>query len=167
MESSWTRDLTHIPCIGRWIFYHWATWESLFHSFFYGWVIFHCIYVPRLLYRFLCQWKFRQLPWLGCNEHWVAPLFRSLCFQQVCPWVCNQRTVCSEPISLYTTDDWYHHASWNLKHNALNLPLDTGRNSTVHSAILCFLWGCPSGPCLFCHVMSMKRACRERFPVLV
>ena len=29
--SSWPRDQTHvscISCIGRWIFYHWATWEA-------------------------------------------------------------------------------------------------------------------------------------------
>ena len=31
--SSWTRDSTHISyvsCIGRWILYHWATWEAPF-----------------------------------------------------------------------------------------------------------------------------------------
>ena len=27
--SSWTRDQTHISCIGRWILYHWATREAL------------------------------------------------------------------------------------------------------------------------------------------
>ena len=27
--SSWTRDQTHVSCIGRWILYHWATWEAL------------------------------------------------------------------------------------------------------------------------------------------
>ena len=42
-----------------------------------GLVIFHCIYVPNLLYPFLCQWTFRLLPWPGyckqcCNEHWDA-----------------------------------------------------------------------------------------------
>ena len=25
--SSWTRDQTCVSCIGRWILYHWATWE--------------------------------------------------------------------------------------------------------------------------------------------
>ena len=34
---------------------------ALFCSFFYGWVIFHCIYVPHLLYPFLCLWIFRLL----------------------------------------------------------------------------------------------------------
>ena len=27
-ESSWPRDWTHVSCIGRWILYHWATWET-------------------------------------------------------------------------------------------------------------------------------------------
>ena len=26
--SSRTRDLTHVSCIGKWILYHWATWEA-------------------------------------------------------------------------------------------------------------------------------------------
>ena len=26
--SSWTRDWTRVSCIGRWIFYHWATRET-------------------------------------------------------------------------------------------------------------------------------------------
>ena len=43
---------------------------------FYGWVIFHCIYVPPLLYPFLCRWTLRLLPCPGyceqhCSEHWV------------------------------------------------------------------------------------------------
>ena len=37
---------------------------ALFHSF-YGWVILHCIYVPYLLYSFVCQWTFRLLPCFG------------------------------------------------------------------------------------------------------
>ena len=45
-----------------------------------GWVIFHSIYVPHLLYPFLSQWTFRLLPCLGyckqwCNEHWGTCLF--------------------------------------------------------------------------------------------
>ena len=34
-ESSWPKDPTCIsysPCIGRWILYHWATWEALERS---------------------------------------------------------------------------------------------------------------------------------------
>ena len=50
-----------------------SVWQSLdpstslqmtqFHSFL--WLIFHCIYVPHLLYPFLCRWTFRLLPWPG------------------------------------------------------------------------------------------------------
>ena len=32
---------------------------------FYGWVIFHCIYVPHLLYPFICWWTFKLLPCPG------------------------------------------------------------------------------------------------------
>ena len=30
MESSWTRDRTHVPCIGRWIPNHWTDREVHF-----------------------------------------------------------------------------------------------------------------------------------------
>ena len=44
---------------------------------FFLWLTVHCIYVPHLLYPFLCQWTFMLLPCLGyckqsCNEHWGA-----------------------------------------------------------------------------------------------
>ena len=44
--SSWLRDWTHIPCIGRSILYHWATWEALNKHY---WLIFS------LLYKFVLQ----------------------------------------------------------------------------------------------------------------
>jgi len=34
VESSWTRDGTHVSCIGRWILNHWTTREVLLHVFF-------------------------------------------------------------------------------------------------------------------------------------
>ena len=45
------------------------------HSFFYSWVIFHCVYVPQLFYPFVCQWTSRLFPCPSyckqcCNEHW-------------------------------------------------------------------------------------------------
>ena len=57
---------------------------ALFHSF-NGWVIFHPIYVPHLLYPFLYQWTLRLLPCLGyckqyCNEHWGAFIISSHMF---------------------------------------------------------------------------------------
>ena len=42
--------------------------NGIFYSF-YGWVIFHCTYIPHFLYPFICWWTFRllMLLWtLGC-----------------------------------------------------------------------------------------------------
>ena len=41
---------------------------------FYSWVIFHCVYVPKLSYPFICRWTSRLLPCSSyckycCNEH--------------------------------------------------------------------------------------------------
>ena len=67
--SSHPRDWTHISWIGRQIFYQLyhlggplgprccCKWHYFIH--FYGWVIFRCIYVPHLLYPFICRWTFR------------------------------------------------------------------------------------------------------------
>ena len=43
---------------------HLTTKKLNFISF-YGWVIFHCIYVPHLLYPFICRWTLRLLPCPG------------------------------------------------------------------------------------------------------
>ena len=53
---------------------------TLFYSF-YGWVIFHCIYVPHLLYPFICPWPFRLLPCLG---YWYS--------YNVSKTFCNEQT---------------------------------------------------------------------------
>ena len=54
-----------------------SVWESLDPSMllqmallglFYGWVIFHSIYVPHLLHPFICQWTLRLFPCLGYGE---------------------------------------------------------------------------------------------------
>ena len=63
------------PCCCRWHYF----------VLFYGLVIFHCIYVPHLLYPFLCQWTFRLLPCPGSckqcgNEHWGACIFSNYGF---------------------------------------------------------------------------------------
>ena len=34
-ESSWPRDWTCIFCIGRWIIYHWSTWEAIISLFYF------------------------------------------------------------------------------------------------------------------------------------
>ena len=67
--------------------------KALFHSFFNGWIIFHCLCVcaPHLLYPFICQWTFRLLPYLGyckqcCCEYWCACIFLELVFfLDLCP----------------------------------------------------------------------------------
>ena len=72
---------------------------ALFHSF-NSWVIFHCIYVPRLLYPFLCWWTFRLLPCLGyckqcCNEHWGAYILLHHVFPRIYTQEWDCRIICS------------------------------------------------------------------------
>ena len=60
-------------------------WESLGPSmllqrhdvFFYGWIVFHYIYIPYLLYPFICWWTFRfpYLDYCGFCEHRCACIF--------------------------------------------------------------------------------------------
>ena len=47
-------------CIMDCSFIHLIRTDS--NVFFYGWVLFHCIYVPQLLYPFICWWTPRLLP---------------------------------------------------------------------------------------------------------
>ena len=51
------------------------------------WIL-HCIYIPHLLYPFLCQRTFRLLPCPSyckycCNEHWGTCFFVNYCFLQI------------------------------------------------------------------------------------
>ena len=64
-------------------------------SFFNGWEISHCIYVPHVLYPFLCQWTFRLLPCLSyckqcCREHWGACILSDHIFL----WIYAQKWDC-------------------------------------------------------------------------
>ena len=61
---------------------------------FYGWIIFHCIYLPYLLYPFLSGWTFRLLPCLiysaGMNTEVHVPfqiMFFFFFSQDRCPGV--------------------------------------------------------------------------------
>ena len=50
-----------------------------------GWIVFHCTYIPHLLYPFIYWWILRLLPYLGnckecCYEHWGACIFSNYCF---------------------------------------------------------------------------------------
>ena len=40
--------------------------NGIISLFFYGWVLFHCVYIPHLLYLSICWWILRLLPHLGC-----------------------------------------------------------------------------------------------------
>ena len=53
---------------------------------FYGWVIFHCVYVPHLLYPFLCRWTIRLFPCLGnCEQNSTYCLWMYICLKI---WKC-------------------------------------------------------------------------------
>ena len=61
------------------------------HSFFYGWIIFHCVYAPHLLYLFICQWTSRLLPCSSyckycCSEQWDTRVFFNFGFLRVYAW---------------------------------------------------------------------------------
>ena len=72
-------------------------WESLvasvllqmaLFSSFYGWVVFHCVYVPYLLNSFICRHTFRLFLCLGCceqccYEHRGACIFLNFNFVQI------------------------------------------------------------------------------------
>ena len=58
---------------------------ALFCSFLQHCVVFHCIYVPHLLYPFICWWTFRLFPCLGyceqcCYEHRSAYFFNKFIY---------------------------------------------------------------------------------------
>ena len=55
---------------------------------FYHWIIFHCIYVPHLLYPFICLWTSRLLPCLQFSS--VSSVTQS------CPTLCDPMN-CSTP----------------------------------------------------------------------
>ena len=68
--SSWPRDRTHLSSIGRWILYHWATWET-----------------PSLPTKPLSY------------TSWISPFLLSVQFSsvaQLCPTLCNPMK-CSTP----------------------------------------------------------------------
>ena len=74
------------PCCCKWHYF------ILFN----GWVIFHCTYVPHLLFPFLCWWTFRLLSCLGyckhcCNQHWCIWALSYHVFLQVYAkeWDCR------------------------------------------------------------------------------
>ena len=69
VDSSWTRDQTHAPCIGKWILNHWTTGEIL-HLFFLVAVLFTMLLVPGVQHSdSACLWAVLGMKslwrWLG------------------------------------------------------------------------------------------------------
>ena len=49
---------------------------------FYGWIIFHYLYVPHFVYPFICWLTFGWFtPFGNCDEHWCTIVCLRLCFQ--------------------------------------------------------------------------------------
>ena len=66
--------LTYFTLYNR-LQFHPPHWNWFKHITFNSWVIFHCVYVPKLFYPFICWWTSRLLPCPGyykqcCDEHW-------------------------------------------------------------------------------------------------
>ena len=50
--------------------------QMTYFILFYGWVVFHCVYVPHLLNSFICWWTFRLFPSFGyCEQRGVCVSF--------------------------------------------------------------------------------------------
>ena len=99
--SSWTRDWTHVSCIGRWVLCHWATWKVCYLLFFFlMWTFFKAflkfVTISLLFYVFVfgcegmwdlsfltrAQTHARCIGW-GSLNHWTTredPLFHLLSF---------------------------------------------------------------------------------------
>ena len=67
-------------------------------SFFFGWVVFLCIYILHILYPFICWWMLRLLQYLGnCKQCYyssgvhvyfqISVFFSFLFFRYIYPWV--------------------------------------------------------------------------------
>ena len=76
--------------------------NGIISFFFCGWVVFYCIYVPHLLYPFICRWTLRLFPCLGyckqcCYEHRDACIFSNYSFV----WIHAQEWDCRIIWQLY------------------------------------------------------------------
>ena len=84
MESLRTRDQTHVPCIGRCILIYCTSKEVQIFIIYYGWVVFHCVYVHVCMHTHSHPWLLIQQCTgmsLSC-ELWEKPR-RYLCLAKV------------------------------------------------------------------------------------
>ena len=82
--------LTHFTLYNRFRF-HPPHQNWLKCILFYGWVIFHCVYTPQLLYPFIFRWTSRLLPCSSyckycCSEQWDTRVFFNFGFLRVYAW---------------------------------------------------------------------------------
>ena len=81
---------------------------------FYGWVVFHCIYVPHLLYPFMCQWTFRLLPCLGyCESEIILRWFSERKLKHLCGGLSSFQIKCFVKIEKLSQSS---HSNWREEH---------------------------------------------------
>ena len=100
--SSWPRDQTQVSCVGRWILYHWGTWESHVISYKTIKCIVKAIAIPVVMYRHE-RWTIKKA------EHQRIDFFKLCCWRRLLspldskeikpvhpkgnqPWICIGRT---------------------------------------------------------------------------
>ena len=116
---------------------------ACFHSF-YGWVIFHYIYIPYLLYPFICRWTLRLLPCPGyCDQCYYEYRGAWIFFLKGCVLLQND-----QPHILTHSNEWYYHFSFRslLSRPALMLWLIATLSFTMWSpSFWLVLLGQPAG----------------------
>ena len=92
---------------------------------FYGWEVFHCIYLPLLLYSFICPWTLRLLPCLQFSS--VQSLSRVRLFAT--PWIAACQT------SLSITNSWS-----SLRLTSIELAMPSSHLILCHPLFHLFQW---------------------------
>ena len=98
--SSQLRDQTCVSCIGRWILYHWATWEAHRHRQIIGKLRkVHCgfDYILGVTLHLLCtlvthsktSLPAKQGPWQLASRCWVSVLFLAFELRGVLYWLSS------------------------------------------------------------------------------
>ena len=100
--SSWPRDRTQVSCIGRWIPYHWGSWEAHLTSYKAIKHIVKAIAFPAVMYRYE-RWTIKKAEHqrtdsfeLWCWRRLLSPLYskeiRSVNPKRNQPWILFWRT---------------------------------------------------------------------------
>ena len=88
--------------------------NGIISIFFYGWVIFHCTYIPHLLYPFLCWWTFRFLLCLDSCEFccYEQRVHVSFCIRVF--WICGYIHRGPTLVFHWLSFRWVTAATWRL-----------------------------------------------------